>query len=66
MLPALFIAYVRAERLCLAVRPVWKAWRRWESEAASQIFQREIDPITGRPVPPCRGLGDCGDRGDKE
>ena len=59
MVPALFFAYRRVERLYVYLRPSLKAWQRWEFEAASQTFQRDIDPMTGRPVPPRRELGDC-------
>jgi hypothetical protein len=41
------------------LRSALRAWGRWQLEAASEILQREIDPITGRSIPPCRGLGDC-------
>jgi hypothetical protein len=59
MIPALFLAYARADCLCLALRPLWKQWACWQLEAGSQMFQREIDPVSGRPIPPCRGLGGC-------
>jgi hypothetical protein len=59
MIPALFIAYARAERSFLAMRVLSEAWARWQLEAASQIFQCDIDPVSGRPIPPCRGLGGC-------
>jgi hypothetical protein len=59
MMAALFFAYRQAEALRLRLRPVLTAWERWELDAASQMVQREIDPITGRPVAPCRELGEC-------
>lgn len=56
-LTALFFAWPRGVRWWQAFHAAWRAWALWQAQAGSQVFQRQVDPLTGRVFAPCRGVG---------